>query len=656
VKHLKGSGKGTEKLMCGIAGFITRSSSNASVRIPAVLQSLEHRGPDDQGWLLYSRGDVRLGREWPAGDPACEVALLHRRLSILDLSAGGWQPMGREERYYVVYNGEIYNYLELRKELERAGCRFHSQSDTEVLLAAYEQWGVGALPRFIGMFAFALLDVERRTVLLARDFFGIKPLYYSTSSACLSFSSELNTLFKLADVKRHVNPHNLLLYLRHGLSDQGSSTLLDGYQQLPAAHYIEISIDDPTSGIPRCYWRPELLPAAKISFDEAAEQLRGLFLESIRLHLRSDVPVGTALSGGIDSSSIVACMRKVVPELEIHAISYVAEDSILSEENWIDIVGKAAGARVHKVRAQPSDLVRDLDALLRAQQEPFGGTSVYAQYRVFQLAHQRGIKVMLDGQGADELLGGYRYCLSARFASLIRQQRFSDAFHLLSGASQSPNADALWLLLCSADYLLPRSLQAPLRAVVAKQLTPRWVRASWFRKQGIDSCHVNYCRSPEVLRQTLLRILFVTSLPHLLRYEDRNSMAFSVESRVPFLTPKLAEFMLSIPEEHIIARNGTTKAVFRHAMRGIVPDCILDRRDKIGFATPEREWLKAVDSWVQSTLASEAAASLPFLDLRSMRGEWNAISNGRQAFDNRVWRWLNIIRWSQELHLDYGWA
>jgi asparagine synthase (glutamine-hydrolysing) len=640
--------------MCGIAGFVTHSSNDTIVRVPAALQSLEHRGPDDQGWLLYSQGEVHVGREWSEENQVCEVALLHRRLSILDLSVGGWQPMGKDGRYYVVYNGEIYNYLELRKELERDGCRFYSESDTEVLLAAYAHWGVHALLRFTGMFAFALLDTHRRTVLLARDCFGIKPLYYCTSSDRFAFASELNTLFKLVDAKRQVDPHNLLLYLRHGLSDQGASTLLEGFQQLPAANYLEISIDDPGVVAPVCYWKPELQPARRISFEEAAEQLRSMFLESLRLHLRSDVPVGTALSGGLDSSSIIAGMRRVAPELEIHAFSYIAEDTRLSEEKWIDIIGEATGAHVHKVRARPSEFVRDLDALLRTQQEPFGSTSVYAQYRVFQSARESGIKVMLDGQGADELFGGYRYCVSARFASLIKQQKFSQALHLLHGASRSPNTDVLWLLLCSADYLLPHSVQAPLRAIVAKELTPRWVNASWFKKHGAASSHTNYCGTHEVLRQTLLRTLFVTSLPHLLRYEDRNSMNFSIESRVPFLTRELAEFMLSIPEEHLIAPDGTTKAIFRQAMRGIVPDCILDRRDKIGFATPEREWLRAVDSWVQSTLASEAALALPFLDLDNMRQQWSSILGGRQAFDSRVWRWLNVIRWSQDLQLDFG--
>ncbi len=640
--------------MCGIAGCITQSGTNVTARFGTVLRLLEHRGPDDSGWLLYAGGEVRAGREWHGCDAPCEVALLHRRLSILDLSLAGRQPMEKNGRFHVVFNGEIYNYLELRKELEETGCEFSSNSDTEVLLVAYQQWGIQALSRFVGMFALAILDTHRRTVLLARDFFGIKPLYYASSDDGLAFASELTALQELVGPRRRVDPHNLLLYLRHGLSDQGSSTLIEGIRQLPAAHYLEISIDNPNvQQKPTSYWRSDHQSASALSIEDAAAQLQSMFLESVRLHLRSDVPIGTALSGGVDSSSIVACMRKLEPELEIHAISYIAQDSRLSEEKWIDIAGDACRANVHKVRPRPFDFVEDLEALMRTQQEPFGGTSVYAQYRVFRAAQEQGIKVMLDGQGADELLGGYRYCISARFASLIRRRRFGDAFVLLRGASRSPNTDALWLLLCSGDYLLPQSVQTPLRAFIDKDLTPKWVKASWFRRHGVDATNVSYCEGPDVLKHTLTRALSKTSLPHLLRYEDRNSMAFSVESRVPFLTSNLAEFLSSLPEEYLIDRHGSTKTVFRMAMRGIVPNCILDRRDKIGFATPEREWLKAVDGWVSLLLADEMTAALPFLDVPMIRAQWAAILRGQQAFDSRVWRWLNVIQWSAQFQLQY---
>jgi asparagine synthase (glutamine-hydrolysing) len=640
--------------MCGIAGMISGSRRVCPARAAKVLERLRHRGPDDLGWLVYAHGSVQTGRELSPDIEDCDLMLMHRRLSILDLSSRGWQPMhAAGGRYSVVYNGEIYNYLELRGELERLGHQFHTHTDTEILLLAYVEWGADAMRRFVGMFAFAIFDRQRRTLFLARDFFGIKPLYYSASEEQFAFASEIKALLDLNSTKRRVNSPALLLYLRHGLSDQGDTTLLSGIHQLPAAHYVEVSLDDPGLAEPVRYWKPQMTQSG-LSFEEAAQRLRELFLESIQLHLRSDVPIGAALSGGIDSSAIVACMRKVAPRLDIHTFSYIADDPRLNEEHWIDMVTNAVAPHVHKVHTKSRDLANDLDILLRAQEEPFGSTTIYAQHRVFRLASEAGVKVMLDGQGADELLGGYRYYVGAQFASLVRQRRFPDAFRLLRSTAKFPDIGIVPLLLCSADYLLPREWQKPLRALIAKEYTPRWVNTAWFRENGGETAHTTYCAGPHVLRSALLRTMTETSLPHLLRYEDRNSMAFSIESRVPFLTPQLAEFALSLPEEYIVALDGTSKAVFRHAMRGIVPQPILDRRDKIGFATPEREWLCNLNGWVKDTLNSETAAKMPFFDLRVMHREWEAILAGRQSFDNRVWRWLNVIRWSQEFSVEYA--
>jgi asparagine synthase (glutamine-hydrolysing) len=641
--------------MCGIAGFVPGSQRLSAVRASRVLNRLRHRGPDDRGWLMYSRGCLRTGHDWDATQTAdCDLLLLHRRLSILDLSALGWQPMSTScRRYSIVYNGEVYNYVELREELERLGYQFRTHTDTEVVLAAYSEWGADSVRRFVGMFAFAIFDSRRRNLFLARDFFGIKPLYYSASEQQFAFASEIKALLDFDSTNRQVDSSALLLYLRHGLSDQGATTLLSTIRQLPAAHYMEVSLDQPALAEPVQYWKPQLT-ICDSPFDEAAQTLRELFIESIRLHLRSDVPVGAALSGGIDSSAIVACMRQVAPGQEIHTFSYIADDPRLNEERWVDLVAGAVGAHVHNVHAGPNDLVRDLDALLNAQEEPFGSTTIYAQHRVFRLANEAGIKVMIDGQGADELLGGYRYYIGAQFASLVRQHRFRDALRLLRGAAKLPDCGILWVLLCSADYLFPREWQKVLRAMVAKELTPRWVKAAWFRERGAETTQVNFCPGPNVLRSALLRALTETSLPHLLRYEDRNSMAYSIESRVPFLTPQLAEFILSLPEHYIVALDGTSKAIFRSAMRGIVPQPILDRRDKIGFATPELEWLRVLNCWVEQTLSSETAATMPFLDLGAMQQEWKAMLAGRQAFDNRVWRWLNVIRWSQEFDVQYA--
>lgn len=641
--------------MCGIAGVIASPGNSVDAGlISRLLGRLKHRGPDDQGYILLSQDSVRLGRDWPGQDAQADAVLLHRRLAILDLTEAGWQPMGSADgRHYIVFNGEIYNYLELRRELQDCGHRFRSRSDTEVLLAAYIQWGNQALVRLVGMFAFAILDTWTKRLFLARDMFGIKPLYYGVGDG-FAFASEITALLEVPWISRRVNPDRLHLYLRHGLTDHGSETLFADVRQLAPAHYLEVCLDGSSPAHPVSYWRADLSRHMELSFDEAAEHLRELFLKSIRLHLRSDVPIGVALSGGIDSSSIVVAMRYCQGrDLELHAFSYVADDAAISEEPWVDLAGRVAGAEVHKVHITAQESLADLRGLIEVQGEPFGSTSIYAQYRVFRLAHELGIKVMLDGQGADELLAGYRFYMAARLASLLRQARWSEAGDFLRRASEWPGVGVSWLLFMSADYFMPQWLQGPMRYWVGKDLVPHWLNAAWFAERGVVPRSLNAGRSKEVLRDHLFRDLSETSLPHLLRYEDRNSMAFSIESRVPFLTPELMNFVFSLPEDYIISRDGTSKAVFRKAMRGIVPDLILDRKDKVGFATPERNWLMALRPWVERTLRTEVAGQIPALNLKEMGRELEDLLEGRKLFDSRVWRWLNLIEWTRLFEVRY---
>jgi asparagine synthase (glutamine-hydrolysing) len=619
------------------------------------MKLLEHRGPDDSGYLSFSQGRVDWGCEWKPMDSRAEVLLLHRRLSILDLSESGWQPMAADGgRFWMVFNGEIYNYVELRAQLEALGHVFKSCSDSEVLLAAYVQWGRECLKRFVGMFALAILDIKRRRVFLARDFAGIKPLYYKFENGVFAFASEVKALLEFGSGNRSANPERLYLYLRYGICDHGAETLLSEIWQLPAGHYLELNLDQRCNPQPVCYWRPEVEETLDISFDEAAARLRQLFVRNIQLHLRSDVPVGAALSGGVDSSSIVMTMRHLHPSLEIHAFSYIAEDQQISEERWIDMVGRESGARLHKVKPKAEDFLADLDLVVAAQDEPFGSTSLYAQYCVFRAANRAGIKVMLDGQGADEILGGYRYYMGARLASLVRRGDWRHAAKFLTRCSRWSGVSKSWLLARSSDYLLTETFQRPLRKLIKKDLSPPWLRQSWFASRGVKPKVLNYSTQPDVLRDALRRTLVETSLPHLLRYEDRNSMAFSVESRVPFLTPELVKFMLSLPEHYVLAEDGMSKAVFREAMRGIVPDAILDRRDKIGFATPEQRWLSKLDRWVKGVLGSDAANGIPFFNMDAIRHEWQLTLDGRKPWDFRVWRWLNLIQWTERLQVEYN--
>lgn len=635
--------------MCGIAGLALRKPGALNWAGRA-LEGLHHRGPDDQGWLAWSPSAAAYrGKTWSEAQGS--VLLVHRRLSILDLSELGWQPMSSPDgRYHLVFNGEIYNYLELRQELKALGHCFRSHSDTEVLLAAWAHWGTACLERLVGMFAFAVLDAQEQSLHLVRDFFGIKPLYYCAFAEGVGFASEIPVLLELPGVGRQVHPQGLYRYLRFGLTDDGAQTLFSDIRQIPAAHYLRLDLNNLQLTEPQRYWQPRLQNPLELSFDEAAEAVRAQFLENVRLHLRSDVPVGAALSGGIDSSAIVAAMRHLEPGLELHTFTYIADNGV-SEEPWADRVGQAAGVQAHKVKPRASELVADLDELVRVQGEPFGSTSIYAQYRVFRLAQEAGIKVMLDGQGADEVLAGYAVYGGARLASLVRQGRWLEALAFLRASRLEPALKDTWK--SAIGFLIPASLEPLARRLAGQELAPPWLNTTWFTERNVQLASPRTAHGREVLRHELLQSLTETSLPKLLRYEDRNSMAHSIESRVPFLTPKLVELLLNLPEAHILSPQGQTKAVFRRAMQGLVPQAILDRKDKVGFATPEQHWLHQLAPWVHQLLDSETLGRIYPIQQTAVKEEFAAILAGRKPFDFRVWRWINLIAWARAFHVQF---
>jgi asparagine synthase (glutamine-hydrolysing) len=632
--------------MCGIFGWHAPAADGfAEAAVRRVRGSMASRGPDAHGWLVLDGNRVAQGSEIP-GHLQGELLLTHHRLSILDLSEAGRQPMSTPDgRYHIVLNGEIYNYRDLRRELEREGWNFRSQTDTEVLLAAYAAWGRQALTRVVGMFAFALLDVATRRLLVARDRFGIKPLYYTMAPGGFAFASEIKALLAVPGVRRTANAQRVHDYLRMGLLDHDDETFFRDIRQLSAGHYLEVALDEPGTPQPVRYWDAQIGARAQLSFAEAAARLRELFLESVQLHMQSDVPVGAALSGGVDSSSVVSAMRHLDPRFELHVFSYTADDPRLSEERWIDVVGGATRAVVHKVHATADELVTDLDDLIRAQDEPFGSTSIYAQYCIFRRAHQEGIKVMLDGQGADELLAGYSYYYVPRLEALLRRGRWIQAARLVRALESFPGVPAGRILRSACSGVAP-DLVHRVRGTPQAAAAPAWLNLHWFGAQGVEHTLPRRRHDRRSLGEQLWTALG-RGLPPLLRYADRNSMRHSVESRVPFLTSELAEFVLSLPDEYLIGRDGTTKSVFRAAMRGIVPDAILDRRDKIGFETPEQRWLATLRPWVDEVLAGATAEAIPALELPAVRAEWDAVLQGRQPFDFRVWRWINLIRWAE---------
>lgn len=601
----------------------------------SALNRLNHRGPDDRGCVITSaNGGV--------------LALGQTRLAIIDLSPGGHQPMESPDgRYLIVFNGEIYNYRELRNELMSIGYDFGSETDTEVLLAAWCEWGKSGLRRLEGMFAFAIHDRRSQRLTCVRDGFGIKPLYYDQGEHGILFASELSALKSLRATTPKPDLQRSYDYLVHAHYDFGNRSFVDGVCHLAPGTLIEVDLTSDKTPEPETWWRPAIHERATMRFDEAADFVRELFLHNIRLHLRSDVPLGAALSGGIDSSAIVCAVRHVEPEMPIRTFSYVAEGSGVSEEYWVDLVNDAVDATGHKVRATALDLAKDLDTVIAAQGEPFGSTSIYAQYRVFQLARENGVTVMLEGQGADELLAGYIGYPGQRMLSLLEcgQLGAMHAFARDWAAWPGRSYSLAWQSLAHAAF--PQQLHRRARQAMGRNFQPDWLDTNMLSEAGVLFRQARPERDPRFRGRRVVEQLDHSlrrhGLPHLLRQGDRNSMAHSIESRVPFLTLPNAEFLLSLPDEYLISPNGETKHIFRRAMRDIVPDAILDRRDKIGFATPEREWLFALAPMVREWLRD--AHEVPFLHEAHLLKTFDEVISGYRVFSWQIWRWINYVRW-----------
>lgn len=626
--------------MCGIAGGAWGSVPSEAVerQLSTSLGLLERRGPDDAGQQLIS---------YPGG----LAAMGQRRLAVIDLTPAAHQPMSSSDgRFLLVFNGEIYNYRELRVELQALGCEFHSVSDTEVLLQAWAQWGAASLDRFVGMFAFVILDRATNTLHGARDAFGIKPLYYHHSDeAGFCFASEIPAVQALRSSPPTLDWQVAYDYLVHGSYDTGESTFFADVQALRPGHRFTYDLGSRRLDL-YSWWKPTISPVQHLSIDDAAEGLRSHLLNSVKLHLRSDVPLGAALSGGLDSSAIVGCMRHLEPDVPIHTFSFIASGSAVSEERWVDRMNAHVGAVAHKVSITPQELAADLDDMIAAQGEPFGSTSIYAQYRVYQLAREHGVTVTLDGQGADELCGGYVGYPGPRVHSLLDSGRVFGAAAFLRQWGRWPGRNGMdGLKAAVAEYTSDAAYQR-LRRFNGAQVCPAWLDGNVVAAAGVL---LRFPRPlPDVtapgrrLPAELARSLHGLGLQGLLRHGDRNSMRFSVESRVPFLTTDLANFLLTLPEEYLVAPNGETKHLLRRAMRGLVPQDVLERRDKIGFATPEHQWLLQmapnIREWLRHPL------HLPFLRQDEMLKAFDQVVAGQRPFSWQVWRWINFTRWHSQ--------
>jgi asparagine synthase (glutamine-hydrolysing) len=655
--------------MCGILGVVGRGASAPTLQaIRDALSLMRHRGPDDEGYLLFdaasscfiAAGGVDTDQRLLLPDllahneDGYDVVLAHRRLSIIDITVGGHQPMrSMDERYAIVLNGEIYNYLELRRDLTSRGYKFRTATDTEVVLAAYAEWGPGMLTRLVGMFAIAILDRTARTVLLARDPFGIKPLYWTRSTHSVQFASEISPLLSLSKAPAAADVASLYRYMRFGVSDGHDTTMFSNVNQLPAAHYLVLAADGSVITASTPYWVPGQVARRNVAFDDAAAELRHLLAESVRLHLRSDVPLGVCLSGGLDSTAITALIRRELgADAPIHAFSFLSDDSRTGEGPYVELAAKSLGLQQHSVAPSAYDLVEDLEALVRAQEQPFDSTSIYAQFSVFRLARAGGMTVMLDGQGSDELFGGYATAVSAQLTSAILAADPRSIRALATSRHMSTHAMRRRILLSALGRMLPLRMVGPIMSLVGEPLYPNWLNAQWFRDRGNVATPRVQGRGSDGLRDELLHFIQTLSLPRLLRYEDRNSMAFSIESRVPFCTVPLADFALSLPSDCLVANDGTTKAVLRRAVEDLVPPAILSR-PKVGFETPERAWFTALRPWVSSLIASNEFRALPFLNHTEVERAIDSQLGDPSNLSPFTWRFLNVGAWARQFTVNF---
>lgn len=645
--------------MCGILGLVRVREQGATTTLALVesTQIVRHRGPDDEGYLLWSRGGAprvyagsdtasqsRLAHHLGAIPPnaAWDVALGHRRLSIVDLSPGGYQPMVHAATgIAVAFNGEIYNHIELRQELSSLGHRFRSQSDTEVLLAAWMQWGEDSLHRLNGMFAFILIDPRDETVHAVRDRFGVKPLYWTRTGDVLAFASEIKQLRSLPGFEMALDVSAAREYLSSGRTDQDERTLESSVHQLVGGERAVVRLSGATADVTRERWytlRPSQFAG---SIADAGNQVRELLEDSVRLRLRADVSVGSCLSGGLDSSAIVCLVQRQLDAQRATAgqLTVTARFRDIRYDEW-----SFARQVIERTRAQPIEvwpsvekLLADFDRHLWYMDLPFGSTSQFSQWCVFEAAANAGLKVMLDGQGSDEQLAGYTGSESALYAGLMAR-----------GAAFRLTREAL-AFRRRHGYLPVGQLLTAFRAVApaANRVLPERLRPSielraWLR--GTGDC----LRPPHgSLSEQLSEQLLSTSLPALLRYEDRNSMARSIEARVPFLDVRLVEFLAGLPDR-MKFRDGVTKVVLREAMTDVIPSDIVRRRDKMGFVTPEQTWLtNSARPWILKGVSLAAEAVPDLIDADHAVRFTDDVLSCRAPFSFELWRLACFGRWMQ---------
>ncbi|MFX0195743.1 MAG: asparagine synthase (glutamine-hydrolyzing) [Candidatus Hodarchaeota archaeon] len=616
--------------MCGICGVYYFSGKHVELQeIVEMRDVMSHRGPDDEG--MYIRNNLGLG---------------HRRLSIIDLSSGARQPMANEDKsIWLIFNGEIYNYVELAHELKSKGHIFRSRSDTEIILHAYEEYQEQCNNFFNGMWAFAIWDSKKKHLFCSRDRFGIKPFYYYLDKDRFVFASEIKSILKAISWNTQPNETKIFEFLAFSTLDTDDATMFKGIKQLPAGHFLSIKCDKVEI---RQYWSLNQKEEwyRELSDHQVAHELKSLFEDSVRVRLRSDVPVASLLSGGIDSTSIVCIVSRLLGaesgknNHETFSASY--DDSRWDETEFIDTAVKFSGVRNTKIIVKSLDIPETLNQIIWFHDEPFVLGSTFVEFLIFREIKKYGAKVVLNGQGADEIFAGYNRFKGPFLTSLLKAlelERFAAEF-----IGYYKKDGLLSTLIPLSTAFIPRQFKRKLKFLLPKGPIS-YLSNDFFHSYypGAIKSQPNF-KHGDPFSSQLYHSVVTEPLPPILHREDRNSMAFSIELRVPFLDYRFVEYVFSLPSKQKI-RQGMTKYAFRNAMKGILPERIRLRPDKIGFETPLDRWIRGdAREFFGDLIHSQSFKRRGYFNTDQIRKNFKAHLNGKDFAEN-LWRCVNTEIW-----------
>ena len=607
--------------MCGLAGILSTNPKHIHTHVlQAMCESLAHRGPDGSGTWIGPLRNIGFG---------------HRRLAVIDLSEDAAQPMHYLQRYSIVYNGEIYNYLELRKELKKAGYHFYNNSDTEVILAAYDCYREKCVQYFDGMFAFAIWDEHEQSLFAARDRFGEKPFFYHTNQELFVFGSEMKALWA-AGIQKTVEEKMLLNYLTLGYVQNPANkaqTFFKDIFSLPPSHYLIYSRKQLRI---TSYWNIDKQALIKISEEDAMKKMDLLFSRSVMQRLRSDVPVGCSLSGGLDSSSILYYMlqQSGTASVTMKTFSAFFPGFEKDESQHVQAISKVLRVSNYPVIPNVSNLIESFEKMLYHQEEPFPSSSIYAQFKVFETASNFGVKVLLDGQGADEILAGYHRYLHWYLQEMVSRYKFSGAKHERQLMRQY-KASFSWNVKNLVAAFLPSHAAIALEKKEFKKIIQH-PDISKHMRSFVKGREWEGIHKPVVtkLNDMLYFNTMQNGLEELLRFSDRNAMAHGVEVRLPYLQADLVQFIFSLPSSFKI-REGYNKYIWRKLMDKRLPDSVVWRTDKVGFEPPQQEWME--DSRMVDYLfeARKKLVGMDILRPQSLQKKHKTV----HAYDARNYDW-----------------